>query len=250
MRGFTLNLAKLTRSWQVVPCSVFNFINWESRRSKKLFHELIFPARRLHHYVRSEVWQHVQLRSASDQSAFFTLLSASLSHHLAETPHQGQCDASRTFHGVWHVKAALTHGYICSIKHCTIFPWSLFVPSLPLKACSLLLTRQLVWKCWWMWHPRQKHETGAEEKRRTGGAGCSNEWRVGLIKVQVLGSVRSVGSEVLIWPEAAWRLLMSREHIALCLAFLLPLCLCLHYVSLPLFLLSLTSRGNSRTRTS
>lgn len=39
-----------------------------------------------------------------------------------------------------------------------------------------------------------------EKKPLTGGVGCGNEWRVGVIKVLVPGPVCCVASEVLIRP--------------------------------------------------
>lgn len=56
--------------------------------------------------------------NSADQSAYFTLLSASLSHHLAESPHQGQCDTSRTFHRAKRIiKATLTAYHTGSNTH-------------------------------------------------------------------------------------------------------------------------------------
>lgn len=114
--------------------------------------------------------------NSADQSMFFTLLSASL---------------SRIFYGANALLRQQWRPITQSLR------WS---PSVTVWEVWLNVDRQLVWKCWWLWHSGQKHEADGGERWQTGSVGWwCYEWRQ--IKVQVRGPVCSVGSKVWRLPE-------------------------------------------------
>lgn len=95
--SFTLQLGdnKLIMSWQVPLCSDFEMDKHAERenptslggdRHQEPNNSFLCETTRMYEKC---------LRSES-------LLSASLSHHLADYPHQGQCDSSRTFYSPTH----------------------------------------------------------------------------------------------------------------------------------------------------
>lgn len=100
----------------------------------------------------------------ADQSVCIPL-SASLSHHLAESPPQGQCNITRLFCRAYHImKGTLTIWYT---------GWTQRPPDLYLTATQR--THRSLLTYWW--YSRRKHETHEEEKRQTGRVGsCNVQW--------------------------------------------------------------------------
>lgn len=106
------------------------------------------------------LWMFGSMLKTADQSVCIPL-SASLSHHLAESPHQGQCDITRLFYRAYHIMKA------------TLTTWlNTEAPRSLLDSSSK--DTQVTFDIWVI----LKKETHEEEKRQTGRVGSCNVRRV------------------------------------------------------------------------
>lgn len=99
--SFTLQLGdnKLIMSWQVPLCSVLKWINTQKEKIPQAWEETGIKSLTTASCAKQlACMKSVRARCLRSES----LLSASLSHHLADYPHQGQCDSSRTFYSPTH----------------------------------------------------------------------------------------------------------------------------------------------------